>query len=143
MKFFRYAEEWLENLFSNHNHHNYLTTVVHLFSNQNLKFEKLEWFVERFRVSIAKSDNMVDSHTLFYQISKSQGKTLKLILDYVWILLKNNKIKNDYYYERLLSEILKYLNKEKGLALIDIIRTQQNIPPTEIEKLNNLIYELG
>lgn len=140
---FRYEKEWLENLFRNHNPHDYLNTLVHLFSNKELKLEKFRWFLELARDAIANSDNMVDSYALSYQISKAQGETLELFLDYFWILLKNNKIKNDYYYEKLLSEILKYLNKASGLELIDVLQTQQNIPPIEIEKLNNLVYELN
>ena len=140
---FRYSKEWLRELFQQSSRVNYLETISNLFYREDLKKDKLDFFINEFDKYVVNYSFKLSLHRIKYNLNRENNEHFDLIRKFFLVLLKHDKLENDIFYFETVKDILPRLSSKERLDVLREIQRQSNCAPPEIEKVQRIIENLN
>lgn len=140
---FRYSKEWLRELFQQSSRVNYLETISNLFYREDLKKDKLDFFINEFDKYVVNYSFKLSLHRIKYNLNRENNEHFDLIKKFFLVLLKHDKLENDIFYFETVKDILPRLSSKERLDVLREIQRQSNCAPPEIEKVQRIIENLN
>ena len=140
---FRYSKEWFRELFQQSSRVNYLETISNLFYREDLKKDKLDFFINEFDKYVVNYSFKLSLHRIKYNLNRENNEHFDLIRKFFLVLLKHDKLENDIFYFETVKDILPRLSSKERLDVLREIQRQSNCAPPEIEKVQRIIENLN
>ncbi|QGX43912.1 SIR2 family protein [Streptococcus equinus] len=139
---FRYENNWLKQLILQKNKsYNILSSLAYIIQEDKINSDKYLSFLDTLKDTITECTANIELHSLTYYLSEEKLNNEKnnLLIEYIWILLENRKIRKSFQDLESLFILLPYLNDTQLISLKESQYIQELLSPPEWEELKRKI----
>lgn len=135
---FKFQKEWIEWIIENDPDGTSLNELAYIFSLKKVSFSKLQKFMTWSEDFLRKGDSKTSLSIFIHKLKEDEiSVERQVFLDLVFILLKNKRVRTDFYFAKEIEKLMTFLQKEQKSELLNIQYVRTNLTPLEKERLDS------